>query len=63
MKISDKLKKVDMRFTVEMYDNGYLIEVSGRNHSDDYSSARIMCKDVDELLELVQETTNAERDE
>jgi hypothetical protein len=63
MKISDKLKKVDMRFTVEMYDNGYLIDVSGRNHSDDYSNARIMCKDVDELLELVQEAAIAERDE
>ena len=31
MKISDKLSKVDESFTVYMYDNGYMFDVSGRD--------------------------------
>jgi len=30
-KISDKLTKVNENFTVQMYDNGYMFEISGRD--------------------------------
>jgi len=63
MNINEKLKKVDGRFSVEMYDNGFMLEISGRKEDEDYGNARIMCQTVDELLELVSEAATMERDD
>ena len=60
-KISDKLVKVNENFTINMYDNGYMIEVGGRNNEDDWKTAKIMVSTVEELLELVREATEIER--
>jgi hypothetical protein len=62
MKVSNKLAKVDGYFQVNMYDNGYMIEVSGRNDEDDYETARIMTGDVDGIIDLVKDITSMERD-
>ena len=53
-KISDRLVKVNENFTINMYDNGYMIEVGGRNDEDDWKTAKIMVSTVEELLELVK---------
>ena len=34
-KIGDKLAKVNDNYTINMYDNGFMIEVGGRDHDDD----------------------------
>ena len=60
-KISDKLTKVNENFTINMYDNGYMIEVGGRNEDDDWKTAKIMVGTVEELLELVREATEIQR--
>lgn len=60
-KLSDKLTKVNENFTINMYDNGYMIEVGGRNEDDDWKTAKIMVSTVEELLELVREATEIER--
>lgn len=59
--ISDKLAKVNDNFTVYMYDNGYMIEVSGQDGEENWESAKIMCSTVDELTALVHEATTMER--
>lgn len=61
-KISDKLAKVNESFTVNMYDNGYMMEISGRNHSDDWATAKILVPTIEELVTLVQEASDMERD-
>lgn len=61
MKIGDKLTKVDESFTVHMYDNGYMFEISGRNADDDWSSAKIMCANMDEIAVLANEAAGMER--
>jgi hypothetical protein len=38
-KISDKLAKVNESFSINMYDNGFLIEVSGRDEDDEPPAA------------------------
>ena len=63
MKISDKLVKVDTSFTINRYDNGYMIEVSGRTKDEDYKTTKILVKTVDELVELVKEAVTMEIDE
>ena len=60
--LSDKLTKVSENFSVNMYDNGYMIEVSGRNKKGDYTTAKIMCSNVEQLVVLVQEACTMERD-
>jgi hypothetical protein len=60
--ISDKLEKVGESFTVFMYDNGYMVEVNGKNNEDDWASAKIMCSTVEELTALVHEAVTMERE-
>ena len=61
-KLSDKLTKVNESFTINMYDNGYMIEVGGRNKKSDYVTAKILVTTPDELLALVREATEMDRD-
>jgi hypothetical protein len=60
--ISDKLAKVNESFTVNMYDNGFMVEIGGRDQSNEWANAKIMVKTVDELVELVREAAEMERD-
>jgi|TARA_B110000503_G_C7143366_1_gene411861 hypothetical protein len=59
--ISDVLAKVNDSFTINMYDNGFMVEVGGRDHEDEWATAKIMCTSED-LIALVQEATNMERE-
>ncbi len=61
-KLSDKLIKVNESYTVYMYDNGYMVEVSGRNKKGDYMTSKLMCNTIDEVIELVREASDMERD-
>jgi hypothetical protein len=62
-KIADKLSKVNDSFTVNMYDNGYMLEISGRNSDGDYKSVKIMCSSIAQLHSVIDEATALERDE
>lgn len=57
-KISDKLKTVNDSFTVYTYDNGYMLEIGGKDANDDWPTAKIVCNTVEELLELVKEAVS-----
>ena len=61
-KLSDKLVKVNDSFSINMYDNGFMVDVGGRNKKSDYVSAKIVCSTVDEVLSLVREACEMERD-
>lgn len=61
-KISDKLIKVNESFTINMYDNGFMVEASGRNKKGDYVTAKILCNTVDEVLSLVREACEMDKD-
>ena len=61
MKISDKLSKVDESFTVYMYDNGYMFDVSGRDEEEEWASAKIMCTSMDEIAALAKEAADMVR--
>ena len=62
IKLSDKLVKVNDSFSVNLYDNGYMFEVSGRNEDEDWATAKIVCNNLDELVALIKEATNMPRD-
>jgi hypothetical protein len=61
MKISNKLIKVNENFQVFMYDNGYMIEIGGRDKNDDWASSKIVVQSIDELIVLIKEAISMER--
>jgi hypothetical protein len=50
-----KLAKVNESITVNRYDNGWMVEVSGKTKDDDWKTAKIMCNTEEELLAVVKE--------
>lgn len=62
-KISDKLTKVNESFTINRYDNGFMIEVGGRNDNDDWKTSKIIVATEDELIELVREAVNLPKED
>ena len=61
-KIGDKLAKVSESFTVNMYDNGFMFEIGGRDEDNDWATAKILVQTVDQLKALVQEAAEMEKD-
>lgn len=61
-KLGDKLIRVNEQCTINMYDNGFMVEASGRNKKGDYVTAKILCSTLDEVLAIVREAGEMERD-
>jgi hypothetical protein len=61
-KFSDKLTKINESYTINRYDNGYMVEAGGRNKKGDYVSAKILCNTLDEVLALVREAGEMDLD-
>jgi hypothetical protein len=60
--IGEKMTKVTDSFSVNMYDNGFMLEITGRNKDNDYKNVKLMCSTLDELLTVIKEATEMERD-
>ena len=50
-----KLNVVNESFTINRYDNGFMVEVSGRDKENDWKTCKIMCASEAELFEVVKE--------
>jgi hypothetical protein len=61
MNLSDKLNKANDNLNVYFYDNGFMVEVSGQDHSDDWKTAKIMCNTLDEVMAIIKEAHEMER--
>ena len=57
-----KLAKVNESFTINRYDNGYMIEVGGRDNDNDWKTCKIMCSTEAELFEVIKEALSMELD-
>jgi len=57
-----KLAKVNESFTINRYDNGYMLEVGGRDTDSDWKTCKIMCSTEDELFEVIKEALSMEMD-
>jgi len=60
--IGTKLTSVNDQFTVNMYDNGFMFEISGRDDDDEYQTVKILCNTVDEITTLIDEAADMQRD-
>lgn len=60
--IADKLAKVNENYSINMYDNGFMLEIGGRDHDEEWKTAKIMVSTIDELVALVREAAELDRD-
>ena len=44
-----------------MYDNGFMLEIAGNDHKEDWNNSKIVCTSMADLVELIQEATELER--
>jgi hypothetical protein len=58
----NKLEKVNESFTINRYDNGFMIEVGGRDKESDWKTCKVMCATEAELFEVIKEALSMEVD-
>jgi hypothetical protein len=57
-----KLSKVNESFTINRYDNGFMVEVGGRDDDNDWKNCKVMCSTEAELFEVIKEALSMELD-
>jgi hypothetical protein len=57
-----KLIKVGENITINRYDNGWMIEIYGRDKNEDHKSCKIICSTETELLDIIKEWNAKELD-
>jgi hypothetical protein len=62
MKYLEKLTKVNESFTINRYDNGFMIEVGGRDSENDWKNCKILCTTSEELFAVINEALLMEVD-
>jgi hypothetical protein len=58
-----KLAKVNESITINRYDNGWMVEIGGRNKKEDWATTKILCNTEDELIALIKEYNGMELDQ
>jgi hypothetical protein len=58
----NKLTKVNESFTINRYDNGFMIEVGGRDSDNEWKNCKVMCSTEAELIEVIKEALSMELD-
>lgn len=61
-KVSDKLTKASECVNVYFYDNAYMVEVTGRDKNDDWCNVKLVCKDLGEVVKVLEEVETLERE-
>ena len=62
VKIADKMEKVNDNFTVYRYENGYMLEISGRTKDNEWKTSKIVAASIDDLNLLVKEALTIQLD-
>lgn len=57
-----KLNKVNESITINRYDNGWMVEVGGRDEENDWKTAKILCNTEEEMVSVVKEWNSMELD-
>lgn len=61
-KVSDKLTKINDNFNINIFDNGFMVEASGKTADDDWATVKVMCSSEEELVQLVLDAISIEKD-
>ena len=58
----NKLAKVNESITLNRYDNGFMVEVGGRDDENDWKTAKVLCNTEAEMIAVIQEWNTMEID-
>jgi hypothetical protein len=58
----NKLAKVNESITLNRYDNGFMVEVGGRDSENDWKTAKILCNTEEQMMAVVREWNTMEID-
>ena len=58
-----KLTKVNESFTVNRYDNGFMVEVGGRDSDNEWKTCKVICNTEEDLFEVIKEALAMEVDQ
>jgi hypothetical protein len=58
----NKLVRVGESITVNRYDNGFMVEVNGRDSESDYKTSKILCTTEEEMVWVIKEWLSMEMD-
>jgi hypothetical protein len=61
--VAEKLEKVSDSMSIYMYDNGYMLEIGGKDADGDWKTAKIVTTNLDDLFKLIEEVTVMTRDD
>jgi len=57
-----KLSKVNESITINRYDNGFMVEVGGRDDENDWKTSKVLCNTEEEMIAVVKEWNSMELD-
>jgi hypothetical protein len=57
-----KVEKVSESLTINRYDNGFMVEVSGKDKKDDWTQVKVVCNTEEEVIALLKEYNTLELD-
>jgi len=58
----DKLAKVSESITLNRYDNGWMVEIGGRDKKDEWKNTKTMCNTEEEVVAVIKEWNNKDLD-
>jgi glycine cleavage system H lipoate-binding protein len=50
-----KLVKVNENISINRYDNGWMVEISGRDKKEEWKTTKTLCNTEEELIALIKE--------
>ena len=58
----NKLTKVSETITINRYNNGWMVEVGGRDKKQDWKSTKTICNTEEEMIAVVKEWNSLDLD-
>ena len=53
----NKLSKVNENISINRYDNGWMVEIGGRDDENDWKTTKTLCNTEDDVISLINEWT------
>ena len=59
----DKLAKVNESITLNRYDNGWMVEIGGRDKNEEWKNTKTMCNTEEDVIAVIKEWNSKELDQ
>ena len=57
-----KLSKVNESISINRYDNGWMIEIGGRDKKEEWKTTKTMCNTEEEVIAVIKEWNSMDLD-